>query len=100
MSVKQSVQGLSPRQSATVDMFLLPKIFGRADETPVSEASLESAAAGNEKNVTDDKTATGATMARMDSSDDSSIEAQAGVIKMEAISHVWSRNHIIVAWIL
>ncbi|KAG8412326.1 hypothetical protein J3458_014510 [Metarhizium acridum] len=77
-------------------MFFLPKILARADdEPPVSGAAFASA---NEKNVADTNNAT--TVAKTDSSrDDSSAEAQAGVLEMEAISKVWSRNHVVIAYV-
>ncbi|KID74611.1 MFS siderochrome iron transporter 1 [Metarhizium brunneum] len=77
-------------------MFFLPKIFARADDEP--PASGAAFASPNDKNVADGNNAT--TVARTDSSrDDASVEAQAGVLEMEAISKVWSRNHIIIAYV-
>lgn len=80
-------------------MWLLPKIFARSDdETPPTGSTLETA---NEKSVTDNKAAT--TTAQVNSGDydyDSSDEPQPGVEKMEAVAKVWSRNHIIITYVL
>jgi hypothetical protein len=66
----------------------LPKIFARPEDAgPVAEAVMESA---NDKTATHEKS----------NDDGSSVEAQEGVLKMEAIFQVWSRNHIILAYIL
>lgn len=79
-------------------MWLLPKIFARSDnDTPSTGSALET---GNEKSATDNKAAT---TARVNSSDydyDSSDEPQPGVEKMEAVAKLWSRNHIIIAYVL
>lgn len=76
----------------SVDMFL-PKIFARPDdEPPVQRGALE---------PSNEKTTDNATRITAQANDDaSSIEVQDGVLKMEAVSQVWSRNHIIIAYVL
>ncbi|OAQ64073.1 siderophore iron transporter [Pochonia chlamydosporia 170] len=70
----------------------LPKIFARPDdEPPVQRGALEPS---NEK-TTDNETR----ITAQANDDASSIEVQDGVLKMEAVSQVWSRNHIIIAYV-
>ncbi|OAA39104.1 siderophore iron transporter [Metarhizium rileyi] len=72
-------------------MFFLPKIFARADdESPLPEAALEPS---SEKTPADSKNATSTAMKKTGD------EAQAGVLEMEAVSQVWTKNHIIIAYV-
>ncbi|KHN98643.1 siderophore iron transporter [Metarhizium album ARSEF 1941] len=78
-------------------MSFLPKIFARAgDESPVPGAAVSVSPHG--------KTAAGssdaAAVAGADSSrHDSAVDAQAGVLDMEAVSRVWSRGHIVLTYV-